>query len=140
MSQPFVGASTGSAFGSAIRAGFGLTFGDLLRDRRLEAAFRVGTDLDDFAAQITYINRKSRWNWGVTAGAAAHWWRYRRCVVSRVARSPSRSSDWCAATICELCRRGMRMDGEQLLPRWISCGAGAWHSSTSSCARRFPAS
>ena len=35
-----------------MRASFGATFGDLLRDRQLQTLFRVGTDLDDFAAQV----------------------------------------------------------------------------------------
>jgi hypothetical protein len=68
VSQPFVGAGTGNSFGGPIRASFGATFGDLLRDRQLQTAFRVGTDADDFAAQIAYTNRSGQWNWGVTAG------------------------------------------------------------------------
>ena len=68
VSQPFVGAATGNGFGGALRASFGVTFGDLLKDRQLQTAFRVGTDVDDFAAQVAYTNRKQQWNWGVTAG------------------------------------------------------------------------
>ena len=68
VSQPFVGAATGNAFGGAVRASFGVTFGDLLRDRQLQTLFRVGTDVDDLAAQIAYTNRREQWNWGVTAG------------------------------------------------------------------------
>jgi hypothetical protein len=51
-----------------LRASFGITFGDLLRDRQLDTAIRVGTDVDDFAAQIAYTNRRDQWNWGVHAG------------------------------------------------------------------------
>ncbi len=36
-----------------LRASFGVTFGDLLRDRQLQTVFRLGTDLDDFAAQMS---------------------------------------------------------------------------------------
>ena len=68
VSQPFVGAGTGNGFGGAIRASVGATFGDLLRDRQLQTAFRFGTDVDDFAAQAAYTNRRGQWNWGVTAG------------------------------------------------------------------------
>jgi len=68
LAQPFIGGSTGSAFGGVIRASFGATFGDLLRDRQLQTLFRVGTDLDDFAAQAAYTTRRGRWNWGVTGG------------------------------------------------------------------------
>ena len=68
ISQPYIGASTGNTFGGVLRASFGVTFGDLLRDRELQAIVRVGTDRDDFAAQLTYLNRRGQWNWGVSAG------------------------------------------------------------------------
>jgi len=68
ISQPYVGAATGNTFGGALRASFGFTFGDTLRDRQLQSLFRVGTDRDDFAAQIAYINRRRQWNWGVVGG------------------------------------------------------------------------
>jgi Tol biopolymer transport system component len=68
VSQPFVGATTGNTFGGLLRASFGITFGDLLRDRQLQTSVRVGTDVDDFAAQVSYVNRKGQWNWGLTAG------------------------------------------------------------------------
>jgi hypothetical protein len=68
VAQPFIGGGTGNAFGGLVRASFGATFGDLLRDRQLQTVFRVGTDLDDFAAQFAYTTRRGRWNWGITAG------------------------------------------------------------------------
>ena len=68
VSQPYIGASTGQSFGGALRASFGLAFGDMLKDRQLHTLFRVGTDVDDLAAQVTYINRKRQWNWAITAG------------------------------------------------------------------------
>jgi Tol biopolymer transport system component len=68
ISQPYVGAATGNTFGGALRASFGFAFGDMLKDRQLQSLFRVGTDLDDFAAQVSYMNRRHRLNWGVTGG------------------------------------------------------------------------
>ena len=68
ISQPYVGATTGNTFGGALRASFGLTFGDMLKDRQLHSLFRVGTDTDDFAAQVAYFNRRHHWNWGVVGG------------------------------------------------------------------------
>jgi hypothetical protein len=65
---PFVGATTAAGFGGVVRASFGATFGDMLRDRQLQTLFRAGTDPDDFAAQFTYVNRKGQWNWGVAGG------------------------------------------------------------------------
>jgi WD40 repeat protein len=68
LAQPFIGGGTGNAFGGLVRASFGASFGDLLRDRQLQTLFRVGTDLDDFAAQMAYTTRRGRWNWGITGG------------------------------------------------------------------------
>jgi hypothetical protein len=68
ITQPYLGASTGNTFGGALRASFGMSFGDMLKDRQLHSLFRVGTDVDDLAAQIAYVNRRHRLNWGVTAG------------------------------------------------------------------------
>ena len=68
VTQPYVGATTGNTFGGALRASFGLSFGDMLKDRQLHSLFRVGTDRDDFAAQVAYSNRRQQWNWGVVAG------------------------------------------------------------------------
>ena len=68
LAQPFVGAGTGSAFGGPVRASFGATFSDLLRDRQLQTFVRLGIDTDDLAAQAAYTNRAGQWNWGVTAG------------------------------------------------------------------------
>jgi Tol biopolymer transport system component len=66
--QPYVAAATGGTFGGALRASFGVSFGDMLKDRQVHTAFRLGTTMDDLAAQVAYINRKARWNWGLTAG------------------------------------------------------------------------
>lgn len=68
ISQPYLGASTGNTFGGALRASFGLSFGDMLKDRQLHSLFRVGTDVDDFAGQVAYMNRRHRLNWGGTVG------------------------------------------------------------------------
>ena len=68
ISQPYIGATTGTTFDGAVRGVFGFTFGDMLRDRQLNTLFRVGTNLDDYAAQIAYMNQRRQWNWGVVGG------------------------------------------------------------------------
>jgi len=68
VAPPFVGGSTGSGFGGVLRASFGVSFADTLRDRQLQLIGRVGTDVDDFAMQAAYTNRRGQWNWGVGAG------------------------------------------------------------------------
>ena len=65
--QPFVSAG-GSAFGSFIRAGVSFGLGDMLGDQELDTAVQVGKDAMDFAFQTMYLNRRSRWTWGVVGG------------------------------------------------------------------------
>jgi hypothetical protein len=62
--SPYVGLSTGTAFGGILRGSVGFTFGDTLRDRQLQTTMLVGTAADDFAAQVSYGNHRGQWNWG----------------------------------------------------------------------------
>ena len=68
IAPPFIGGSTGNAFGGVVRALLGVSFADVLRDRQFQAMFRVGTDVDDLAIQAAYTNRKGQWNYGVAGG------------------------------------------------------------------------
>jgi hypothetical protein len=65
--QPYVSAG-GGAFGSFVRAGISFGLGDILGQQQLETAVQVGKDLMDFAVQSVYLNRRSRWTWGVMGG------------------------------------------------------------------------
>lgn len=42
-------------------------FGDVLGEQKLGASLQVGSRVEDFAAQLRFLNRESRWNWGLTA-------------------------------------------------------------------------
>jgi WD40-like Beta Propeller Repeat len=64
LGQPYVTAG-GGMLGSYFRAGMSFAFSDLLEDQQLQTAVQVGASLNDFATQTAYINRQSRWNWGV---------------------------------------------------------------------------
>ena len=68
--DPYIGAAVGGdgLVGGTLRASFGVTFGDMLRDRQLQALIRVGTTRDDIAGQIAYINRRGRLHWGFIGG------------------------------------------------------------------------
>lgn len=70
IAEPYVGAAMGGGglVGGVLRATFGVTFGDILRDRQLQMMMRVGTNKDDYAAQVGYLNRKGRLNWGFIGG------------------------------------------------------------------------
>ena len=65
--QPYLAAG-GGAFGSFVQAGISFAFGDMLGQHELETAIQVGKDKMDFAVQTAYINRRSRWLWGVVGG------------------------------------------------------------------------
>jgi Tol biopolymer transport system component len=69
--QPYLTAG-GGAFGSFFRAGVAFRVGDLFGEQSLDTAVQVGTKASDFAVDTSYINRRSRWNWGVT-GAQVPW-------------------------------------------------------------------
>lgn len=64
--QPYL-SSGGSRLGTFVRAGTSFLFGDMLGERKLGAALQIGTRREDFAAQLRYLNRARRWNWGATA-------------------------------------------------------------------------
>jgi Tol biopolymer transport system component len=65
--QPYLSAG-GGAFGSYFRAGVAFGVGDLFGEQSLNTAVEVGKQASDFAVETSYINRRSRWNWGVTGG------------------------------------------------------------------------
>jgi hypothetical protein len=62
--QPYLTAG-GGGHGSALRGGVGLSFGDMLGDQKVQTTLQVGKSRDDFAYQVSYLNMRSRWNWGV---------------------------------------------------------------------------
>jgi WD40 repeat protein len=71
LGQPYLSAG-GGAFGSYFRAGIGFGVGDLFGEQELDTALQVGKRSRDFAVETSYVNRRSRWNWGVT-GAQVPW-------------------------------------------------------------------
>jgi len=69
--QPYLSAG-GGAFGSYFRAGVGFGVGDMFGEQELDSAVQVGKKMSDLAIETTYLNRRSRWNWGIT-GAQVPW-------------------------------------------------------------------
>ena len=67
LGQPYVSAG-GGMLGSYFRAGMSLAFSDLLEDQQLQTAVQVGSSMSEFASQTAYINRQSRWTWGIVGG------------------------------------------------------------------------
>jgi hypothetical protein len=60
-----LGASTGGVYGTYVSAGIGLLFSDLLGEHLLSTGVGVEGGVKDISAQVSYINRTRRWNWGV---------------------------------------------------------------------------
>jgi Tol biopolymer transport system component len=65
--SPYLSAG-GGAFGSFVRAGISMGFGDMLGEQELDTAIQVGKEAVDNAVIATYMNRRSRWNWGLSGG------------------------------------------------------------------------
>ena len=65
LGMPYFSAG-GGAFGTSVQGGSSFLFGDLLGDRQLFTAVHVSSHLDESAFMATYLDRGSRWNWGLT--------------------------------------------------------------------------
>lgn len=63
-----VGVGVGSgAFGTYLSGGISMLFSDVLGNHLLPATFSIDGGVKDIGAQVGYINRTRRWNWGVFA-------------------------------------------------------------------------
>jgi len=67
LGSPYLSAG-GGAFGSFLRAGVSVAFGDMLGQQELDTAIQVGKETTDNAVVSTYLNRQSRLNWGISGG------------------------------------------------------------------------
>jgi WD40-like Beta Propeller Repeat len=73
VAQPVIGVGV-SRFGTSFGGGLALTFGDLLGNHLLATALQVNsglggsTSFKDIGAQVAYLNKERRWNWGVVGG------------------------------------------------------------------------
>ena len=67
LGSPYLSAG-GGAFGSFLRAGVSMAFGDMLGQQEVGTAIQVGKESTDNAVIGEYMNRRSRWNWGVSGG------------------------------------------------------------------------
>ena len=75
--QPYL-SSGGGPFGTFVRGGGALLFGDMLGERRLGAAVQIGNRMRDAAFMFRFLNQERRWNWGALAELEPSVIRYRR--------------------------------------------------------------
>lgn len=66
ISQPTVGIGA-DRFGTYAAGGISFMFSDLLSDHMFGATVQSTSRVQETGAQAVYLNRKSRWNWGVVA-------------------------------------------------------------------------
>ena len=75
--QPYL-SSGGGPFGTFVRGGGALLFGDMLGERRAGAAVQIGNRMRDAAFMLRYLNQERRWNWGALAELEPGVIRYQR--------------------------------------------------------------
>jgi Tol biopolymer transport system component len=80
VAEPYL-SSGGGPFGTFVRGGGALLFGDMLGERRLGAAVQVGNRLYDTAFAFQFLNQERRWNWGALAELEPGMRRYRRIAA-----------------------------------------------------------
>ncbi len=61
--QPYL-SSGGGPFGTFVRGGAAVLFGDMLGERKLGAAIQVSNRLRDSAFAVRFLNQERRWSWG----------------------------------------------------------------------------
>jgi len=66
LGQPYL-SSGGGPFGTFVRGGGALLFGDMLGERKLGAAVQIGNRLRDAAFELRFLNQERRWTWGAVA-------------------------------------------------------------------------
>jgi Tol biopolymer transport system component len=62
---PQVGLSTTNRFGSYVSGAVSFLFSDTLGNHMVSAGFGVNGGVSDIFTQVQYLNRTSRWNWGL---------------------------------------------------------------------------
>ncbi|HUQ89305.1 MAG TPA: BamA/TamA family outer membrane protein [Vicinamibacterales bacterium] len=75
--QPYLSSGSGP-FGTFVRAGGAMFFGDMLGERKVGAAVQVGNHMRDTAFMFRFLNQERRWNWGALADLEPSVVRYRR--------------------------------------------------------------
>jgi WD40-like Beta Propeller Repeat len=90
--QPYLTGGGGS-YGGFFRAGTSFSLSDLLEERQINTAlqFGFGGNRRDFAVQSVFLNRQSRWNWGI-AGTQIP-------VLLGIARAPAATESPLAPTV-----------------------------------------
>jgi hypothetical protein len=91
--QPYFLMGSGGP-GSFLHGGTSFLFGDLLGRHLIGASFQAGTAVEALAADVQYLNRSSRWNWGLGVGLRPYVYGFeRRELTSGETRSLARENE-----------------------------------------------
>jgi hypothetical protein len=111
--------SGGGPFGTFVRGGGALFFGDMLGERRIGAAVQIGNRMRDAAFAFKFLNQERRWNWGVVTELEPSVVRYRRSQLTERDGQPLmlRQADYlqrmqlrAAAVVAYPFSRGLRVE------------------------------
>ena len=80
--QPYL-SSGGGPFGTVVRGGGALLFGDMLGERKFGAAVQIGNRLRDAAFEFRFLNQERRWTWGAIAELEPGLARFRTSSATR---------------------------------------------------------
>ena len=129
MGQPYL-SSGGGPFGTFVRGGGALFFGDMLGERRVGAAVQIGNRMRDAAFMLRYLNQERRWNWGALAELEPSVIRYRRSEAIEYEGQPAllQQADYLQRSAASS-RGGRRLSVQQGLARGIHRRRSARHLS-----------
>ena len=68
VAPPSVGVQAGGVYGSGVTGGVGFFFSDMLGNQNLTVVAQANGSFKDIGAQVGYLNRANRINWGAQAG------------------------------------------------------------------------
>ena len=68
VAPPSIGVQAGGLYGAGVSGGVGVYFSDMLGNQNLTVIAQANGTFKDVGAQVAYVNRKNRMNWGLVGG------------------------------------------------------------------------
>lgn len=68
VAPPTIGVQAGGLYGAGVSGGVGFYFSDMLGNQNLTLIAQANGTLKDVGAQVAYLNREHRFNWGAVGG------------------------------------------------------------------------
>lgn len=68
VAPPTIGVQAGGLYGAGVSGGVGFYFSDMLGNQNLAVVAQANGTLKDIGAQVSYLNRENRLNWGANGG------------------------------------------------------------------------